>query len=105
MAVHGRVKEVERREMTGTERLGLRVSNMINHPFAQFQRWVTIHKMDSDAEGDWQAVMGVLAETDGIEMVFNEDDQSVTLKWEVPDGEDRPTEAADPFEVAEAAPF
>lgn len=31
-----------RQEMTALERLGLRVSSMINHPIAQSQRWVTI---------------------------------------------------------------
>jgi hypothetical protein len=105
MAVHGRVREVERLEMTGVERLGLRVSNMVNHPFAQFQRWVTIYKLDADAEEDWRAVLGVLAETDGIEMSIDEEDQSVTLKWEASDDEERRTEPEDAFEAQEEAPF
>lgn len=65
----------------GVERLGLRVSNMINHPVAQLQRWVKIHRLDSDGGRDWDEVIGVLSETDGIDMTFN-DDESVTLRWE-----------------------
>lgn len=38
-----------RQEMTGLERLGLRVSS-INHPIAQAQRWVTIHRLDTDGD-------------------------------------------------------
>lgn len=89
-------------EMAGVERLGLRVSTMINHPVAQLQRWVTIHRLDSDGEREWEEVMGVLTETDGIDMTFN-DDGSVTLRWEACAEEDRPVEV---FErVEEPAPF
>lgn len=73
--------QAERREMSGIERLGLRVSSMINHPVAQVQRWVTIHRLDTDGDREWEEVIGLLSETDGIEMAFN-DDESVTLKWE-----------------------
>lgn len=92
----------ERQEMTGIERLGLRVSSMINHPVAQTQRWVTIHRLDTDGEREWEEVMGLLSETDGIDMTFN-DDESVTLKWEASAEEDRPVEVLDPIE--ELAPF
>jgi hypothetical protein len=70
-----------RQEVSGIERLGLRVSSMINHPVAQIQRWVTIHRLDTDGDREWEEVMGLLSETDGIDMTFNDDD-SVTLRWE-----------------------
>lgn len=84
------------------ERLGLRVSEMINHPVAQIQRWVTIHRLDTDGDREWEEVMGLLSETDGIDMTFN-DDESVTLKWEATADEDRRVEAVEPEE--EQAPF
>lgn len=95
-------KQVERREMSGIERLGLRVSSMINHPVAQIQRWVTIHRLDTDEDLEWEEVLGLLCETDGIDMTFN-DDESVTLRWEASAEEDRPVEAFEPIE--EPAPF
>ncbi|WP_095058066.1 DUF1654 domain-containing protein [Pseudomonas sp. Irchel s3f7] len=95
-------KPVERQEISGIERLGLRVSSMINHPVAQTQRWVTIHRLDTDGDREWEEVMGLLSETDGIDMTFN-DDESVTLKWEACAEEDRPVEVNEPVE--EAAPF
>lgn len=95
-------KPAQRQEISGIERLGLRVSSMINHPVAQIQRWVTIHRLDADGEREWQEVMGLLIETDGIEMTFN-DDESVTLKWEAGAEEDRVIEAVEPEE--EPAPF
>jgi hypothetical protein len=95
-------KQSERRQMSGIERLGLRVSSMINHPVAQTQRWVTIHRLDTDGEREWEEVMGLLSETDGIDMTFH-DDESVTLKWEASAEEDRPKEVFEPVE--ELAPF
>jgi len=97
-------KPVERREMTGIERLGLRVSSMINHPVAQAQRWVTIHRLDTDGDREWEEVMGLLSETDGIDMTFN-DDESVTLKWEASTEEDRLIEVDSMEAVEEVAPF
>jgi len=102
MAKQADKKEASQRETTGLERLGLRVSNMINHPVAQIQRWVTIHRLDSDGDREWEEVMGVLSETDGIDMTFN-DDESVTLRWEACAEEDRPVEVIERAE--EAAPF
>ena len=102
MGKQGNNKEESRREMTGLERLGLRVSNMINHPVAQIQRWVTIHRLDSDGDREWKEVIGVLSETDGIDMTFN-DDGSVTLRWEPVAEEDRPVEVTE--RVEEPAPF
>jgi hypothetical protein len=95
-------KRAERQEMSGIERLGLRVSSMINHPVAQVQRWVTIHRLDTDGDREWEEVMGLLSETDGIDMTFN-DDESVTLKWEATADEDRPVEVYE--SVEELAPF
>ena len=90
-------------EMSGVERLGLRVSSMINHPIAQLQRWVTIHRLDTDGDREWSEVMGVLAETDDLDLTLN-DDETVTLKWEASTNDDRQVESIDePAE--EAAPF
>lgn len=95
-------KQVGRLEMSGIERLGLRVSSMINHPVAQAQRWVNVHRLDTDGDREWEEVMGALSGTDGIDMIFN-DDESVTLKWEADGEDDRPVEV---FEHAEEpAPF
>lgn len=77
-----------RQEMTALERLGLRVSSMINHPIAQSQRWVTIHRLDTDGEAEWEEVMGLLAETPELDLIFNED-SSVTVRWEKQCAEDR----------------
>lgn len=77
-----------RQEMTGLERLGLRVSSMINHPIAQAQRWVTIHRLDTDGDMEWEEVMGLLAETPELDLTFN-DDGSVTVRWEAQSAEDR----------------
>ena len=96
--------QAERQEMTGMERLGLRVSSMINHPVAQTQRWVTIHRLDTDGNREWEEVMGVLSETDGIDMTFN-DDESMTLRWEARSDEDRVLEVVDLDDVVEPAPF
>ena len=95
-------KPVQRQEMSGIERLGLRVSSMINHPVAQIQRWVTIHRLDTDGEREWDEVMGLLSETDGLDMTIN-DDASGTIRWEASADEDRPVEVMEPVE--EPAPF
>lgn len=95
----------QRTEMTGMERLVLRVSSMINHPIAQTQRWVTIHQLDTDSDQSWEEVMSMIAETPGIEMTFS-DDGSVTLQWEA-DEEQTSTLAMEEAEAEEefAAPF
>lgn len=97
----------KREEMTGLERLSLRVSSMINHPIAQTQRWVTIQRLHTDGEAEWEEVMGLLVETPELDLTFNDDD-SVTVRWER-----RSVEARDDFiieqdsveEVEETAPF
>lgn len=70
-----------RGELSGMERLALRVSSMINHPVAQTQRWVTIHRLDTDGDREWEEVLSVIAETDELELTLN-DDGSVTVRWE-----------------------
>lgn len=99
-------KPQERKPISGLERLNLRVASMINHPIAQDQMWVTIHRLETDGEREWDEVMGAIAEVDGIEMVFNDEDCSVTLKWEAPSEEDPRVQLRDEFEaVEEPAPF
>lgn len=92
-----------RQEMSGVERLGLRVSSMINHPIAQERRWATIHRLDNDGDREWEEVMGLLSETDGIDITFN-DDETVTLRWEASADDERPTEVVELVEE-EPAPF
>ena len=96
-----KAKPAVRVEMSGVERLGLRVSGMINHPIAQERRWVKIHRLDTDGDREWDEVMGLLAETDELDVTF--DDGAVTLKWEASAEEDRPVEVYEPVE--ELAPF
>ncbi|MNJ19063.1 hypothetical protein D3C77_133790 [compost metagenome] len=88
MAKQKKVTPQARQEMTGLERLGLRVSSMINHPIAQSQRWVTIHRLDTDGDAEWEEVMGLLSETPELDLTFN-DDESVTVRWEQQSPEDR----------------
>ena len=71
----------ERQEMSDMERLALRVSSMINHPVAQAQRWVTIHRLDTDGDREWEEVLSVIADTDELELTLN-DEGSVTVRWE-----------------------
>ncbi|PHN29039.1 DUF1654 domain-containing protein [Pseudomonas sp. ICMP 561] len=99
----GSASAAERVEMSGIERLSLRVSEMINHPVAQIQRWVTIHRLDTDGDREWEEVMGVLAATDELDLTF-EDDGAVTVRWEPISLEDRPIEAVEDREE-ESAPF
>lgn len=85
----------ERRELTSLERLGLRVSAMINAPRAQLERCVTIHRLDTDTDEAWGGVMELLAEEPGIDMTFN-DDGTVTLRWALEsDGDARVEEGDD----------
>ena len=88
MAKQKKAAPQARQEMTGVERLGLRVSSMINHPIAQSQRWVTIHRLDTDGDMEWEEVMGLLAETPELDLTFN-DDESITVRWEPQSPDDR----------------
>ncbi|MFV0926508.1 DUF1654 domain-containing protein [Pseudomonas palmensis] len=84
----GQENAVRLNELTSGERLGLRVSAMINSPLAQLDRKVLVHRMDTDADHDWESIMELLAGTDGLEMTFC-DDGSVFLKWDAPTDDDR----------------
>lgn len=91
--------------LTGLERLGLRVSNMINHPIAQQQRWVEVHRLDTDGDREWEEVMGLLAETDGLDMTFK-DDGAVLLEWEAQEDDDLAVEDETELRTVEdVAPF
>lgn len=114
MAKQKKSAQQERQVMSAMERLSLRVSSMINHPVAQLQRWVTIHRLDDDGEREWEEVLTIIAETDELELTLN-DDGSVTVRWEEPEKEGRPgvdeweqdsDEKVSAWEAsAEAAPF
>lgn len=96
----------ERTPMSGIERLILRVSSMINHPIAQLNRTVTIHRLDTDGDREWDEVMNVLAEVDGIDIVFNDDPESITLRWEAASDNDAQVEMQNELEpLEEIAPF
>ncbi|WP_448645369.1 DUF1654 domain-containing protein [Pseudomonas mediterranea] len=96
----------ERIPMSGIERLNLRVSNMINHPVAQLNRTVTIHRLDTDGDREWDEVMNVLSDVDGIEITFNDEPESVTLSWEAASDNDAEVGLLSELEpIEEAAPF
>ncbi|WP_330214385.1 DUF1654 domain-containing protein [Pseudomonas sp. AM8] len=99
-----RAAPAERQEMSGMERLGLRVSSMINHPVAQAQRWVTIHRLDADGDREWEEVLGVIAETAELELTLN-DDGSVTVRWEQQEVEETGRGEVEFEPEEEAAPF
>ncbi|WP_314352596.1 DUF1654 domain-containing protein [Pseudomonas rhodesiae] len=98
------VAPAARQEMSGMERLALRVSSMINHPVAQAQRWVTIHRLDSDGDREWEEVLGVIADTDALELTLN-DDGSVTVRWEQQEVEVAGRAGVEFEHEEEAAPF
>lgn len=93
----------EVRKPSPAERLGLRVSAMINSPIAQLGRRVTIHQLDDDPDQAWSAMLETLAETDGLDMVTNEDG-TVTLQWERQADEDVVIDGRE-VEPVEEAPF
>ena len=107
MSMHMKPAAQQRQEMTGIERLSLRVSSMINHPVAQTQRWVRVHRLDSDGDAEWEEVMGLLSETPELDLTFN-DDESVMVRWErssVEQRDDFIVEQGSVGPVEEAAPF
>lgn len=92
-------------EMTAVQKLGLRVSSMINSPRAQERCSALIHRMDSDQDVDWEEVMSQISETDGVNMVF-QDDGGVLLEWEAPSEEDRVLDVGEVEALEEeAVPF
>ena len=82
-----------REELTGLEKLGLRISAMINSPLAQLGRRVVIHRLDTDSDQDWEVIMELLAETDDLDMTFC-DEGSVILQWDAPTDDDRVIDSA-----------
>lgn len=94
----------EARKPSPTERLMVRVSEMINSPIAQLGRRVMIHRLDDDPEEVWGAMLEALAETDGLEMIFN-DDGTVTLQWESPAGEEGVADRGEVELEEEEVPF
>lgn len=90
--------------MNPMERLVLRVSSMINHPIAQERREVRIHRLDTDGEREWSEILGALSEADGIDMLFHDDDESITLRWEPSEDGEHPASVEEEPE-AEEAPF
>ncbi|WP_296254707.1 MULTISPECIES: DUF1654 domain-containing protein [unclassified Pseudomonas] len=100
-----REKQEQRVQVSGVERLNLRIASMINHPIAQLQRWVTIHRLDTDGDREWDEVMGMLAETVGLHMTYNDADGSVTVRWERSDVDEQPEEIGDVFAHEPPAPF
>lgn len=98
-------KQQERTPVTGMERLTLRVSSMINHPTSQLNRTVTIHRLDTDGQKEWDELLTVLSGTDGIELTIEDDDEAITLRWEAASDEDRPVEVDDIAVAADPTPF
>lgn len=101
-------RAVRMEELTSLERLGLRVSAMINAPLAQHGRKVLVHRLDTDSDQDWEAIMELLAQTDGLDMAFC-DDGSVILQWDAPTDDDRVIEREAELDLVrheeEEAPF
>lgn len=105
MAQQNTRKEAAPKPMSGMERLSLRVSSMINHPIAQERREVRIHRLDTDGEREWNEIVSAISETEGIELAHNHEDASITLRWEPSADDEKPAQAADPFDSKEPAPF
>ncbi|WP_454843279.1 DUF1654 domain-containing protein [Pseudomonas gorinensis] len=100
MAQQNKKKGVEIKPVSSMERLTMRVSSMINHPIAQERREVRIHRLDSDGEREWQEILGALSEADGIDMIFHDEDESITLRWEPSEDDEQPV-----ITEEESAPF
>lgn len=84
MAGQVEAAQQERQGMSGMERLSLRVSEMINHPVAQLQRWVLIHRLDTDGDQEWEEALSQMAATDELDLEVR-DDGSVLVRWEEPE--------------------
>lgn len=104
MAQQSKKKDTGPKPMNPMERLVLRVSSMINHPIAQERREVRIHRLDTDGEREWLEILNAMSEADGIEMTLNDEDESVTLRWEPSDDDERPVGVQEEMEE-ETAPF
>ena len=97
-------KQAAQRELTPLEKLGLRVSAMINSPKAQLEREVTIHRLDTDPDEAWGGVLELLREEQGLALDCNEDG-SITLRWGVPGADDERIEEAERLELVDVSPF
>ncbi|MBN0626619.1 DUF1654 domain-containing protein [Pseudomonas aeruginosa] len=53
-------KKQDAKPMAPVEKLGLRISEMINSPKAQDLRRVTIHRLDTDPDEAWEQVIVVV---------------------------------------------
>lgn len=105
MAKQNKTAPVQQRQgMTALERLGLRMSNMINHPKAQEQRWVAIHRLDTDGDAEWGEMMRLLGETDGLEITHLEEG-GIKIEWEMQSDEDREAPVDELEALEEEAPF
>ncbi|MFV3387865.1 DUF1654 domain-containing protein [Pseudomonas sp. NY15364] len=81
MARHKKNQHQPKQELTGTERLGLRVAEMIGSPKAQLERRAVIHRLDTDTDEAWDAILELLQETDGLKLEHHEDG-TVTVSWD-----------------------
>lgn len=104
MAPQSKKKDAGPKPVSSMERLTMRVSSMINHPIAQERREVRIHRLDTDGEREWSEILGALSEADGIDMMIHDEDESITLRWEPSEKDDRPVEVEEETEE-ELAPF
>lgn len=98
-----KTQQQEPRDLTGLERLGLRVSAMINSPKAQLERRAAIHRLDTDADEAWDGVIELLGETDGLHLEFA-DDGGVIVRWDALADADRAAEVKEDA-PEEDAPF
>jgi len=89
--------------LNAIDRLGLRVTTMIQHPIAQLNGGVVVHRLDTDPDYAWQAILELIKETDGIEM--EEGEGLITLKWDLPSDDDTRLEAGEIEALEDAAPF
>jgi hypothetical protein len=100
-----KIQQQETRELTHLEKLGLRVSAMIGSPKAQLERQARIHRLDTDTEEAWYTIMELLAETDGLDLLFD-DEGNVVVTWEKVNDDDQVAETEGKQDVEEGeAPF
>ncbi|MCO8161043.1 DUF1654 domain-containing protein [Pseudomonas sp. 21LCFQ010] len=96
-------KQAQRELLTPIDRLAIRISNMINSPQAQHRRSALIHRLDTDPEEVWDELVGLLVDTDGLTVVF-QDDGDVLVSWEKQE-ENESAEAAEDLAEEAEAPF
>lgn len=62
---------------------------MIVSPKAHVERRAVIHRLYTDTDEAWDAIMELLAETDGLALVFD-DEGNMIVTWEAVEGEEAP---------------